>query len=860
MNRQQQKRENHSTDHAPSSPEPTSGDEQTFLAQLLQQHGLSGIINRETLQKLMEKIFQLTDMATAILDLQGEILVATGWQNICTQFHRCHPQTAAFCRESDLYLARHLRAGEYVAYQCRNHLWDVVTPLYVAGVHAGNIYIGQFFYEHDEVEETIFVEQARQYGFDETLYLEAMRRVPRVSREKIKALMNYIVELTAFISQLSFTNLKLAKSVDDYRQTEDLLQKQYLFLQQLIDTIPSPLFFKNADGIYEGCNRAYEELLGCAKENIVGKSVFELYPADKAQLFRSKDEELFTHPGIQTYETSIITRNHCPLEVIFNKATFHHPDGTPAGIIGVMSDITRFKEAEDIIKFERQQLLSIFSSIDEIIYIIDPASYEILYVNDAAQKDCPCNPVGQVCYRELYGRETPCSFCTNDLLRQRSGEPYRWEHHDPTSNRDYAITDRLIKWPDGRDVRFELAIDITEKKKAEAERNKLRDDHFQAQKMESIGRLAGGIAHDFNNMLQVILGYADFALKKTDPRAPLYSHLEQIRIAAQHSSDLTRQLLAFARKQSVCPQILDLNDTIAAMLQMLRRLIGEDIELIWHPGDQLWPIKIDPMQVDQILANLAANARDALDNGGILALATANVTVDEKYCSAHEDDFQPGDYVLLAVSDNGCGISKEDMEHLFEPFFTTKEPGQGTGLGLATVFGAIKQNHGHIYAYSEPARGTTFKIYLPRCRDAETISGDQEVPLAPPAPGTETILLVEDESAILELGKSILEQYGYTVISAATPDEAMLRASQYAGKIHLLLSDVVMPGMNGKELHDRLILLRPELKTLYMSGYTADAIAHHGVIEAGVNFLQKPFSDYTLAATVRQVLDVPSSS
>ena len=285
---------------------------------------------------------------------------------------------------------------------------------------------------------------------------------------------------------------------------------------------------------------------------------------------------------------------------------------------------------------------------------------------------------------------------------------------------------------------------------------------------------------------------------------------------------------------------------------MLRRLIGENIELVWSPSSELWPIKVDPTQIDQIMANLCANARDAIDSVGVITIATENVTVTEHYHVGRED-VTPGEYVQLTVSDTGCGIDKNNQEHLFEPFFTTKEIGRGTGLGLATVFGAVRQNNGFIYVYSELGLGTTFKIYLPRNNEsvAESIAMVQGVLER----GTETILLVEDEIALLELGKSILEQYGYTVLAAGCPADALALAQQSERQIDLLVSDVVMPGMNGKQLRDRLIMLRPDLKTLYMSGYTADVIAHHGVIDEDVYFLQKPFSEQTLLFTVRQILD-----
>lgn len=395
--------------------------------------------------------------------------------------------------------------------------------------------------------------------------------------------------------------------------------------------------------------------------------------------------------------------------------------------------------------------------------------------------------------------------------------------------------------------------DITDRKQAEEEREKLLLQLSQAQKIESVGRLAGGVAHDFNNKLSVIIGYVDLALMKTDAANPLLDNLKEIRKAAESSADLTRQLLAFARKQTVMPKVLDLNETVAGMLTMLRRLIGEDIKLAWQPGAKLWPVDIDPSQIDQLLANLCINARDAIGGIGTISITTETAVFDADYCSSHQG-FTPGDYVLLMVSDSGCGMDAETQANIFEPFFTTKEVGQGTGLGLASVYGVVKQNGGFINVYSELGIGTTFTIYLPRYLGKNWQS--QQVTTVPPVTrGNETILLVEDETAILKVTAMLLKSIGYTVLAAATPGEAMRLAREHAGEIHLLLTDVIMPEMNGRDLARNLLSLYPDLKRLFMSGYTADIIAERGVIDEGVNFIQKPFSMPALAEKLREALE-----
>jgi PAS domain S-box-containing protein len=396
-------------------------------------------------------------------------------------------------------------------------------------------------------------------------------------------------------------------------------------------------------------------------------------------------------------------------------------------------------------------------------------------------------------------------------------------------------------------------LDITERKRAEKEKDKLEAQLRQAQKMESIGRLAGGVAHDYNNALSVIIGFTELTIDDVDPTGPLRANLEEVLAAANRAKDITRQLLAFARKQTIAPKVLDLNNNVEGMLGMLRRLIGEDIDLAWLPGASLWPVKMDPSQIDQILANLCVNARDAIGGVGKVTIETHRVVIDADYCADHVG-FVPGEFVELAVSDNGCGMDKEILSDIFEPFFTTKGPEKGTGLGLATVYGIVKQNNGFINVYSEPGKGTTIKIYLPR-HEGKTVETQGETETGIPLGRGETVLLVEDDLSILELARKILDGLGYTVLIAGTPGEALHLAEEHAGEIHLLVTDVIMPEMNGRELAGRLQSLCPGLKYMFMSGYTANAIAHRSVLEKGVHFIQKPFSKRDLAKNVRKALD-----
>jgi CheY-like chemotaxis protein len=406
-----------------------------------------------------------------------------------------------------------------------------------------------------------------------------------------------------------------------------------------------------------------------------------------------------------------------------------------------------------------------------------------------------------------------------------------------------------------------LEVRTRELRESEERKAKLETQFQHAQKMESVGRLAGGVAHDFNNMLQAILGNVFLAMEATPPGTPLRENLEEIQKVARHSADLTQQLLAFARQQPIAPKVLDLNKTVESLLKLLRRLIGEDIHLTWMPATGLEPVKMDPTQIDQILANLCVNARDAIGGVGKITIETQRAPCDEAYCAEHPD-VAPGDYVRLSVRDDGCGMDKVTMAHIFEPFFTTKGVGVGTGLGLATVYGIVKQNQGFIQVDSEPGKGTTIHIHLPQHQGALAATPAESAPAparterasALPRSAGETLLLVEDEPAILTMAHRMLAGLGYTLLTANTPGEALRLAAAPTTDIHLLITDVVMPEMNGGELARRLLLRSPDLKCLFMSGYTADVIAHRGVLEEGVHFLQKPFSMEELATKVREAM------
>jgi len=399
-----------------------------------------------------------------------------------------------------------------------------------------------------------------------------------------------------------------------------------------------------------------------------------------------------------------------------------------------------------------------------------------------------------------------------------------------------------------------ILTDITEHKKAERDREKLQRRLLQAQKMESIARLAGGVAHDFNNMLSIIIGHADIALGRLTPGQSLHTTFSQIRRAAERSAALTRQLLAFAGRQAIAPRVLDLNNTIESMLGSLQQLIGNTVKLVWHPSSGLDPVRMDPAQVDQVLAELCQNARNAIDTTGTITIATGSASISEaQHAALHKPGIIPGDYITITVSDDGRGMDAETLATVFEPFTDAHTPGRKSGLGLATVYGIIEQNKGCITVTSEPDIGTSITIYLPRCAGAipHTTNNDQK---ATTAQRKGTILLVEDEPDNLELYRTMLESLGCTVLAADTAEQCVRLAQSHKGHIDLLITDVVMPDTNGRELANEVLTLRPETQCLFMSGYSADVIAQHGILDPGINFIEKPFSLQNFTAKVKELL------
>jgi len=675
---------------------------------------------------------------------------------------------------------------------------------------------------------------------------------------------DYIVKSPEAFESLPHTvshALQVWSLIQSRRQAYQAVMQAKTDWERTFDAVPDLISIIDLNHTITRANKAMADSCGLTVEKIIGRKCHEVMHGITSP-HANCPHEMMMQDGVGH---SVQVAEKCMNGVFdISVSPLHDNEGQLIGCVHVAKDITESKRVEDRLKESEEKHRKL---AHEQQIILNCSSVGISLLKN--RKVQWANPT----FDKIFGYETGATIGIDTVEFYSEIESYNaiGEKAYSTIASGAAFSqDAMMKKKDGSLIWCNLVgqavnankpeegsiwvlIDITERRRNEEEKLNLENQLQQTQKMESIGRLAGGVAHDFNNMLGVIIGHASLALMETDQTHPLFANLEEIRKAAERSADLTRQLLAFARKQTIVPKVLDLNETVSGMFKMLQRLIGEHIQLVWQPAANLWPVKVDPSQIDQILANLCVNSRDSISDIGKISIETGNRIIDENYICHHSEAI-PGEYVSLSVSDDGCGMDRETMLHIFEPFFTTKGVGEGTGLGLSTVFGAVKQNNGFINVYSEPGIGTTLTIYIPRyAGKAEhvQIEGTAEKDLC----GQETILLVEDEPAILNMATLLLTKQGYSVIQANSAKEALRLAKERAGEIHLLMTDVVMPDMNGRDLAKSLQTFCPLLKCLFMSGYTADVIAQHGVLDEGVHFIQKPFSLPDLKAKVREVLD-----
>ncbi len=608
------------------------------------------------------------------------------------------------------------------------------------------------------------------------------------------------------------------------------------------------LIIDAATGQVDDANPFLLALIGCTYEMMYGKHLWELGVFKDIAASREAFKTLQDNQYIRYEHLPLLTLDGRHIEVEFI-SNVYLVDGKKV-IQCNIRDITARKQAERVMTENESKMRSILDNIGIGVALISPEMV-ILELNQQMRTWFPDADTGQepLCYQAFNDPpgHAACTGCpaVKTFLDGGLHEITRQVMRDGV-RRDYRIVSSAVHNVSGKVTAvIEMVEDITE-------RLSLESRFLQAQKLESLGRLAGGVAHDYNNMLGVILGYAELAQGKLKPSNPVYGDLQEILKAGSRSVEITRQLLGFARKQTIAPKVIDLNDNVARIIKMLAPLIGEDITLKWLPGANLQPVMMDPAQLDQIMANLCVNARDAIPDVGNITVETAMVTFDKAYCDCHEG-FVPGDFVCLSVGDDGSGMEMDIQKDIFEPFFTTKDVGLGTGLGLSTVYGIVKQNQGFINVYSEPDKGTVFRIYLHGHKSEPSLCFQKNKNKATAGQG-ETILVVEDEAVILKLVKRMLADLGYMVLTAGSAKEALQISKVHGHEIRLIITDVIMPEMNGQELADQVKTLNPDLGILFMSGYTSDVISRLGILDHEIHFIEKPFSVASLAAKVQEVL------
>ncbi len=651
------------------------------------------------------------------------------------------------------------------------------------------------------------------------------------------------------------------RDITELKKMEKALRESQNFLQNVIDTIPLRIFWKDFNLKYLGCNKLFALDAGYnSPEELIGKDDFQMAWREEAELYRRDDEEVIrTGRPKLNYEEPQTTPDGRKIWLRTSKIPLLDSDGNIMGVLGTYEDITDRKLAELKLQESERRYRELFENAIEGIFQSTPEG-RFIAVNPSFTRtlgyDSPEELINKVTdianqvYANPEDRERIKKLLENQNIITEQEIQFKKKDGTPIW---VSMSVRALKDSKGNISRYEgYVVDITKRKQLEKESQSLQEQLIQYQKLEAIGRLAGGIAHDFNNALEVILGFTELCMREVDPSSPIFDYLEKIKKAGEQSADLTRQLLAFARKQKILPKVINLNNAIKDMLDMLRRLIGENISIKFLPGNNLWPIYMDPSQVSQILLNLCTNAKDAITGTGTITISTANVTIDKTYADKAVY-FRAGDYVLLTVSDDGCGMDSKTLQHIFEPFFTTKEMGRGTGFGLATVYGIVKQNNGFIHVYSEPGYGTTFKIYIPRSFAEE--SKVEEETTKEPKGGKETILLVEDDPFLLEMAKIALESAGYKVITANSPKQAIDVVTREKEKIDLVITDLIMPEMNGYELIKHLKSIRHGMKYLIISGYGYDILLRKDLIREEIHFIEKPFSIKGFYTKIREILD-----
>jgi PAS domain S-box-containing protein len=652
------------------------------------------------------------------------------------------------------------------------------------------------------------------------------------------------------------TSEALWESAEEYKKLAIQRNQERNLLRALIDSIPDLIFFKDHESIYLGCNKAFEAFAGRSEKNLIGRTDLDLFPREVGEFFREMDRQMMAQRTARRNEEWVDYPDgrHVYLETL--KTPFYDKDGNVLGLIGISRDITARNQAEQALKDSEALLRKVFEAIPDLLVVLDK-DLRILKSNWHGYEnivDLSVHDNKPYCYEVFFeAQENPCESChVIDVLN--SGKPVSTEMFNPLRNA-YREIHAYPVFDEAGEVSMvvELIKDISELKRERNERKKLEAQLLQAQKMEAIGQLAGGIAHDFNNILTAIIGYAEIISVRLEQGSPLRHFIEQVLKSSERAAELVNSLLSFSRKHVLHPRPVNLCEIVQGLKKMLGRIVREDIDFRTTVFEKELVVLADKGQIEQMLMNFVTNAKDAMPQGGTLSVDLSPVSMDSDF--AHAYGFgEHGDYACLSVTDTGCGMDEETQKKIFEPFFTTKDVGKGTGLGMAIIYGIVKQHNGYINVYSELGRGTTFRVYLPLMAE-EKGEIPEAVCVESPKGGNETILLVEDDPTVRELHRMILEEAGYTVIEAIDGQDALAKFMKHQPVIDMLATDVVMPNIDGKRLFLEIQAYRPEIKVLFMSGYTKDIVIGKGVLDDETDFISKPVTPSVLLGKVRNILD-----
>ncbi len=807
---------------------------------------LGDIVDTRAVQALMDDFYRLTSIGVGIVDRKGRVLVATGWQEICTRFHRVHPEARKNCVQSDLDLSAGVEPGTFKAYRCKNNLWDIATPIVIGGGHLGNLFLGQFFYEDETPDYDTFRDQARRYGFDETAYLAALDRVPRWSRKTVDAVMSFYTRLSHLISTLSYGNLELARALDDRARAEKALQENELKYRALVEHAQDAIYVLQ-DGLVRFANASASGMTGYTGEEILGKRFTDfLHPEDRASIEQRYQDRLAGKDVPTNYDLRILTRTGGEIWVQVNQVVIEW-EGRPA-TLNIARDLSGQRRAEEA----RERLLSALEQVAEAIIITDPDG-AIRYVNHAFEE------VTGYDADEVRGRNPRI------LKSGKQDDPFYRELWQTISNGETWQGRMVNKRKEGtlytEDATISPVVDaagsitnfVAVKRDITAEID-LEARLARAQKMEAIGTLAGGIAHDFNNILSAILGFTEMAAADLPEGSRSREDLGEVITACGRARDLVKQILAFSRQSEHEAKPLRIDLVVNEALKMLRSSLPSSIQINKLIQPDLPTVFADPTQIHQIMMNLCTNAAQAMEK----EQGTIEVVLDEtrvgKDRAGEAVDLTPGSYVRLEIADSGKGMPAEICDRIFEPYFTTKRAGEGTGLGLAVVYGIVKDLGGDLFVESEVGLGTRFRICLPA---AGREAGESRPPTAPSnlPLGKERILFVDDEPPIVRLGEQYLRRFGYEVTTRQSATEALELFRSDPHRFDLIVTDMTMPHMTGDELAAEMLSIRSDIPVILCTGYSK-RITEVKARELGIRaFVMKPLTQHELAKTVRDVLD-----